>query len=278
MTTAEKAPQRAALLENFDSLERRVASSVRVGLFLDFDGTLSSIVPNPRSAKLDPGIRPILEALAARPDFSVSIVSGRAVADVRERTGLANLIYVGNHGLEIESDTIHFREPEAETLRRELRSLFLQLKLALSDTDGLEIEDKGLTLSVHFRGVTEHLRDWVRSITFSTVERSRSFACREGKMVLEVKPQIDWHKGHAIKWIAKEILPASSLLVCIGDDVTDEDAFAAIPEGITIKVGEPAETRAQFLLPDVHAVGQFLQWLDRVKPHASLANSQRVGR
>lgn len=97
-------------------------------------------------------------------------------------------------------------------------------------------------------------------------------------MVLEVKPQIDWHKGYAIKWIAKEILPSPSLPIYIGDDVTDEDAFAAIPEGITIRVGESAGTRAQFLLPDVHAVGQFLHWLNHAKPHASLANTQRAGR
>jgi trehalose 6-phosphate phosphatase len=197
---------------------------------------------------------------------------------VRKRAGLTNIIYVGNHGLEIESDSICFREPEAEALRREVRCLSLQLKLALSDTDGLEIEDKGLTLSVHFRRVNEHLHDWVRNVTRSTVERFPAFHYREGKMVLEVKPQVNWHKGHAIKWIAREILPSSSLSIYIGDDVTDEDAFAAVPEGITIRVGETAETHAQYLLSDVFAVGQFLHWLDRAKPHAPIADSQRAGR
>jgi trehalose-phosphatase len=277
MSLIEQVHQPIALLDNLEVIEERIASASRVSLFLDFDGTISGIVVNPGDAKLDPEIRSILKTLCARWDFDVSIVSGRALADVRERAGLSNVIYAGNHGLEIQSDTIRFREPQAEALRRELRCVLLQLKLALSDTDGVEIEDKALTLSVHFRRVSEHLRDWVRNVTHSTVSRSRSFSCREGKMVLEVRPQITWNKGHAVKWIAREVLPAGSVPIYIGDDVTDEDGFAAIPEGITIRVGGPTETEAQYLLPDVPAVGQFLTWLNHAKPNA-LANSQRAGR
>jgi trehalose 6-phosphate phosphatase len=270
--------QPIAMLENLAAVEQGIAAAAHIALFLDFDGTISSIVPVPSGATLDPEIRQMLTSLGARPDFHVAIVSGRALADVRDRVGLGHVIYVGNHGLEIEVDSTRFREPHAEALLRELRCLSLQLKLALSDTDGLEVEDKGLTLSVHFRRVNEHLHDWVRSVTFSTVSRWNSFTCREGKMVLEIKPQVDWHKGHAIKWILQGILPYASLPICIGDDVSDEDAFAAISDGITIKVGGSGDTRAQYLLPDVHAVGEFLQWLDHAKPHASFAYSERAGR
>ena len=169
------------------------------------------------------------------------------------------------------------RDP-AEALRGELRCMALQLKLALSDTDGLEIEDKGLTLSVHFRRVTEVLQDWVRNVTRGTVERYPAFQLREGKMVVEVWPRIEWNKGHAVEWIAREVLPPSSLCIYIGDDRTDEDAFAAFPGGITIRVGGFSDTAAQYSLPDVSAVGLFLKWLDHAKPHASRANFQRAGR
>ena len=97
-------------------------------------------------------------------------------------------------------------------------------------------------------------------------------------MVLEVFPRIDWHKGRAIKWIAQEILPTSPLLIYVGDDISDEDAFAAIREGITIRVGGLSDTAAQYSLPDVAAVGLFLKWLNHAKPHASRANFQRAGR
>lgn len=268
----------ADLFHDLQKIERRITAANHIALFLDFDGTLSPIVPVPAEAQLEPEIRSTLSTLIERPDFFVSIVSGRAIADLRERVGLPNLIYVGNHGFEIESDSTCFREPRAQALRQELRALSLQLKLALSDTDGLEIEDKGLTLSVHFRRVVEQLHDWVRSVTFSTVSRWQSFECREGKLVLEIRPQVDWHKGYAIKWIVREVLPYGSLPICIGDDATDEDAFAVISEGITIRVGGSEDTKAQYLVPDVHAAGRFLEWLDHAKPHATFANSQRAGR
>lgn len=278
MSEATEVQRPAPLRESLQEIEERLPAHGEIALFLDFDGTISKIVPQPRDAVLEPEMRARIEALTARPDFTVAIVSGRALSDLRERAALEGIVYVGNHGFEIETGSTCFRDPRAEALRRELRSLSLQLKLALSETDGLEIEDKGLTLSVHFRRVNEHLHDWVRSVTFSTVARSRSFVCREGKMVLEVKPQIEWHKGYAVQWILREIAPEGALPVYIGDDLTDEDAFGAIGEGITIRVGESGETAAQYFLPDVAAVGQFLQWLDLAKPHASFANSQRAGR
>lgn len=268
----------APLFHNLHTIQQRVAGSSHVALLLDFDGTISEIVSRPEDAEIAPGIVPTLTALAARPDFNLAIVSGRALADVRARTGLEDVIYVGNHGLEIEAGTTRFREPHAESLRRELRSLLLQLKLALADTQGLEIEDKQLTISVHYRRVPEQLHHWVRAVTNGAANRSRSFQCREGKMVLELKPHSNWNKGYAIKWILREVLPTPALPIYIGDDVTDEDAFAALPGGITIRVGEPDDSRAQFYLPDVAAVGEFLQWLSQAKSHGALATAQRAGR
>lgn len=269
--------QHAIPLNDFETLAPRIAEASHIGLFLDFDGTLSDIVPTPDEAELGSGIRKTLGVLSAREDFTIAVVSGRAVADVRGRVGLKNITYAGNHGLEIESGETRFREPEAEAARGELRRLALQLKLALSDTDGLEIEDKCLTLSVHFRRVTEELQDWVRNVTRGTVARYPAFALREGKMVLEISPRIDWHKGRAVEWIQQQILPPSSLAIYVGDDLTDEDAFLALRQGITIRVGGFSDTAAQYVVPDVSTVGLFLKWLDHAKQHAPRANSQRAG-
>ena len=268
------------LFDRFEELRDRIEGAEHISVFADFDGTVSPIVPVPGDAELDAEIRPILKALAAKSNISVGVVSGRAVDDLQQRTGIDGLIYVGNHGLEIEAGNTRFREPKAEALRRELKCVSLQLKHTLADIEGLEVEDKGLTLSVHFRRVNEDLHTWVRNASLDTVAKSRSFVAREGKKVIEVRPQVEWDKGHALKWLLKEVLPASSLPIYIGDDVTDEDAFAAIPQGITIRVGGTPEagTAAQYVLPDVPSVGRFLDWLNHAKSNASLANSKRAGK
>lgn len=268
------------VLERFEVLQHKISEARHVGVFTDFDGTISPIVPVPGEAELDPEIRPILKALAAKPQFTVGVISGRSLSDLRARTSINGLIYVGNHGLEIEAGEARFRDPQAEALRRELKCVLLQLKLAIDAVDGLEIEDKGLTLSVHYRRVNEDLQRWVRDTALETAGKYQSFTARQGKKVVEIRPKLEWDKGHAIIWLLKEVLPASTLPIYIGDDVTDEDAFAAIPQGITIRVGgvPAAGTRAQYVLPDVQSVAHFLSWLIHAKPNASTANAQRVGK
>jgi trehalose 6-phosphate phosphatase len=251
------------LSDDIDDIAVRVASASHVGLFLDFDGTIAPIVPNPTSAEIDSEIHSILNRLAAWPELTLSIVSGRALADLRGRVGIRDAIYVGNHGLEIESDSIQFRHPDAETRQPDLRSLLILLRGALVGIEGAEVEDKGLTASVHFRRVAPDERERVRGTTLRTVAGSPSFTYREGKMVVEVRPRVDWHKGCAVKWIRTNILPSYSLPIYMGDDTTDEDAFGVLPEGITVKVGQPGSTRAQYWLPDVPEVGQFLARLVR---------------
>jgi trehalose-phosphatase len=246
----------------------QIRSARSIGLFLDFDGTLSPIVESPTLAKIDPDIQTLIGRLAERDDVSVIIVSGRALADVRARAAVDGVIYAGNHGLEIESDTVCFREPRAESLRLELRHVVMQLELAISDTAGIEIEHKGLSASVHYRRVNADLHEWVRQTVCDVVSKSRSFVCLDGKMVVEVRPRIDWHKGHAVTWILDSVLPSQTLPLYVGDDISDEDAFAVIPNGIAVHVGEPSHTCAAYWVPDLSAVRDFLSNLLQLRPNA----------
>ena len=276
MTGTKRARHPQPLDVKPEGWQQRVRSASSIGLFLDFDGTVSPIAETPLLAEIDPEIREIIGHLAAREDVHVSIVSGRSIDDVRTRAGVAGVIYAGNHGLEIESDTVCFREPQAESLRLELRALILQLELALSGTDGTLIEQKGLSASVHYRQVNEALREWVRHTVQQTVERSRSFSCRDGKMVVEVRPAIDWHKGHAVQWILERVLPPCALPIYIGDDATDEDAFFLLADGITIRVGEAAESYAAYSAPDLDAVRNFLSKLGELRSNAEKGAQERT--
>src|SRR6185312_2526693 len=276
MTGTKRARHPQPLDVKPESWQQRVRSASSIGLFLDFDGTVSPIAETPLLAEIDPEIREIIGHLAAREDVHVSIVSGRSIDDVRTRAGVAGVIYAGNHGLEIESDTVCFREPQAESLRLELRALILQLELALSGTDGTLIEQKGLSASVHYRQVNEALHEWVRHTVQQTVERSRSFSCRDGKMVVEVRPAIDWHKGHAVQWILDRVLPPGALPIYIGDDATDEDAFFLLADGITIRVGEAAESYAAYSAPDLDAVRNFLSKLGELRSNAEKGAQERT--
>jgi len=260
------------LFDHLEEINQRISSAEHIALLLDFDGTISEIVSNPAEAKLDPEIRSVLNRLSARRDWSICIVSGRALADVRQRVALDRVVYVGNHGLEIESDSIRFCQREAEALKSALQTTVDQLRRALAGIDGAEVEDKGLTASVHFRRVAEHLRDQVHTVTLAVVGNSSHFKCREGKMVLEVRPQVAWHKGHAVTWIRREILPPHSLPIYVGDDVTDEDAFSVLAEGITVKVGLPGDTKARYCLADVAAVTEFLRYLELRQAERSLVH------
>lgn len=122
-------------------------------LFLDYDGTLAPIVEDPAAAQMGPAMQHVLTALAQHPRYHLSIVSGRALADLRTRVGGKGLYLAGNHGLEIEGPGICYQHPEVWRLRPELDALAQAMKGDLEAIPGAWVEDKGLTLSVHFRRV-----------------------------------------------------------------------------------------------------------------------------
>jgi trehalose-phosphatase len=237
----------------------RVRAAQNIALFLDFDGTLSPIAPRPELAAIDPQAQIAVERLRDLAGVQIAIVSGRALGDVRARAGIDGIIYAGNHGLEIETDTLCFQEPRAESLRLEIRRLELRLEQVLSDVTGVEVEKKGLGVSVHYRQVHESLQAWVRAQVEEMVRRSPLFTLLHGKMVLDIRPAVDWNKGHAVRWLLDRSGLSNIFSIYVGDDITDEDGFAALRgDALTIRVGYDRHTLAQFWVPDVCSVRSFL--------------------
>ncbi len=120
-------------------------------LFLDYDGTLTPIVESPDKAIIPRKTMEILRDLSKIPHCKVAIISGRALKDIKNKIGLEGIIYAGNHGLEIDGPKIKFKVPVSPGYMTILKKIKAILKKKLSKIRGIVIEDKGLTLSVHYR-------------------------------------------------------------------------------------------------------------------------------
>jgi trehalose-phosphatase len=249
----------------FDALHEigdRVAHAPHLLVCLDFDGTLTPIVANPADAFLDPKTHDVVAKLAGHEHVTVAIVSGRTRSDLLARIELPGLIYAGNHGLEISGPGFVFIEPTAAACRDELHKLATELNNRLSGILNVFVEDKGLTISVHDRRVpAEHL-DEVRRLVHATLANSRHpFQLTPGDRIYDIRPRVAWDKGVAVSWIRKQMGQSNALAVYLGDDATDEDAFAGLRDEITIKVGPNGETVAHYRLESCEDVQQFLRWL-----------------
>jgi trehalose 6-phosphate phosphatase len=252
------------LFDDIDKVASRIAQAPHVILFLDFDGTLAVIAEEPALAGLSPHMDRVLRSLAENPHVSLAVISGRERADLQNRIRIPGLIYAGNHGLEINGHGFIFVEPTAAQCADAIKEIAAEIARRVHDIEGALVEDKGLTLSVHYRIVPDDRVDDVRKAVHAVLASSNHpFQLITGDKAYEIRPRTYWNKGTAIEWIRQQLDKPGALAIYIGDDTTDKDAFAALPDGITIKVGNsPGETAAQYLLEDPAEVRKFLEWLD----------------
>lgn len=250
------------LVHPFVEVLERVGHAKHISLFLDFDGTLVEVGPEPDAIQLEEGPHQILNQIARSERFLTTVISGRAVEDLYSRVGVEGLIYSGNHGLEIFGRSLCFVEPVAAAETRALQLLSEDLQGELRCFAGTRVEYKGYTTSIHYWQAAQADRPRIEEAVRGAITRSRSpFRTRSGRNVLEVVPRTDWDKGAAVRWINEHAAARDSLSIYLGDDVTDEDGFRALPQGITVKVGRAAGTCARYQLQDPAAVGEFLTWL-----------------
>lgn len=250
------------LLNHLAEIRSRIDSARRFFLCLDFDGTLTPLADRPEQAFLPPPVRAVLEESVACPRLRLALVTGRALGDIRERVSLPGIYYAANHGLELFGPGVDFVEPLAALRRAPLQLLTRQLQWQLAQIPGALVEPKRLTTSVHYRLVPDTQRDYMQRIVRATVDASKGyFQVRNGTCVWEVRPDIPWNKGSAISWLRDRLGWSDALTIYCGDDCTDEDAFAALQDGLTIKVGPAGSTLAQYSVHGPEQVLEFLQWL-----------------
>lgn len=263
-----------SLIKNWNRVERLIRRHEFAVLFLDYDGTLTPIVRRPERAVLADSTRALLGSLRGNPHYIVAVVSGRALEDVRRLVGLDGIIYAGNHGLELEGPQISFVNPRAKAAQPLLGRIAKQLERELRAVRGALVENKGLSLSVHFRRVR---RGDLQRVKLIFEESTRPYLLKGeiriagGKKVFEVRPPISWNKGKVVTWLLKR--PAImgkteiTLPIYVGDDLTDEDAFRALlGKGITVYVGRPnTSSKAEYYLANVREVKRFLRKLADLK-------------
>jgi trehalose 6-phosphate phosphatase len=242
-------------------------------LFLsDYDGTLTPVVEKPELAVMTGDTRRLLMSLANLPRFTVGIISGRALNDLKEKVDIEGLIYAGNHGFEIEGPGLKFINPLANEVRPFFRVIRQVLSMSLSSIKGVLVEDKGITLSVHYRQVEEEIAGDIRRTVDKIITGPVALGMVKittGKKVIEVRPSVNWDKGKAIRLLMKRYGKGgrnSGLLpVYLGDDRTDEDGFRMIEKygnGITVYVGEGGtESSARYYLISPLEVHQFMDKL-----------------
>jgi trehalose 6-phosphate phosphatase len=258
----------------------RVAAAPHVLLGLDYDGALTPIVDDPSQAVLSSSMRQLLWLLVGRTGVTLAVMSGRSVQDLQERVGISGVIYAGNHGMEIRGAGFEFIEPSAAARAQELKELADDLRHQLRNIGGVLMEDKGLTLSVHYRRVAPIDNEEVWRVVQTLVANAKSsFHLTTGNKVYEIRPHLRWNKGTALTWIGQQLEP-KSLMIYLGDDSTDEDAFHAIGEidGITVRVGESTDTAARYVLPGPKEAQSFLEWVDSLlaeKNRGAAAHSAR---
>lgn len=231
-------------------LERLARSRSLLGF--DFDGTLAPIVSIPDAARMRGATRAALARVAA--SYPVAVVSGRALADLRGRMeGVEVHSLVGNHGVETAVGSARYLAL-VQGWRRELAA-------RLEGVPGVEVEDKGYSLSVHYRRAPERWSELAAVVAGLGDARVVS-----GKMVFNVVPEGSAHKGDALTLLCAEA--GADVALFVGDDVTDEDVFATADPArvVSVRVGQWRASSATHYLEHQGEIDELLGVLAELRP------------
>lgn len=237
-----------------------VFSLDEIALFLDFDGTLVELAPQPEAVIVPPDLPMLLQRLHDRTNGAVATISGRPIAEVDAFLAPVKLPASGAHGAELRDSGdgevkvlgAHLSDP----LRAQIQAIVATLQ---KRWPGLRTEDKGTSLAVHYRHAPEAETD-LRA-AFEALSFGNGWELLAGHRVFEIKAR-GWNKGTAIRQMMEQPAFAGRRPICIGDDRTDLDGIAAVHAmgGVGIAVGS-LEADVSWRLADPAAVRVWLRSL-----------------
>jgi len=225
--------------------------------FFDIDGTLVDFVESPQGVRIDRDMQRLIEELFRSAEGAVALISGRSIADVDRMFPGMHPPVAGQHGIERRDNRgriFHHAFPSAQLDR--LRG---RISEAVARHSGLLLEDKGLSLALHYRRAPR-LGGFVHRLMRSLqAQTGQEYCLQSGKRVVEVKPAGS-DKGYAISEFMREPPFRGRTPVFVGDDITDEYGFVTVNRlgGHSVKVG-PGPTAARWRLRSVQAVRQWLE-------------------
>lgn len=255
--------------EQRSALQDWLLMSPRVLIGCDFDGTLAPIVAHADDACLPASTLEVLQRLISFPGVTLAFISGRSLVDLQKRVGLPGALYAGNHGLEMtgQGGFVTLAPGVLESLPA-MREVQKGLRPLLNPIQGVWIEDKGLTLSVHYRLADQTDHAEIERLVRQAVAANKNLIVKPAKCIWEIRPVIDWNKGTALRqFMQRQQVPADATAF-LGDDSTDGDAFRELPEGWTFFVGNEADPDARLWVRDVQDGAALLAWIAEVRAAA----------
>jgi trehalose 6-phosphate phosphatase len=243
--------------------QNAVTTEIRpLALFLDVDGTLAEIAQTPHDVRVPDSVRELVYSLCVRLDGALALVSGRRIADLDNLFAPYRFCAAGIHGYELRDPAGRMQKPLLSPQGFGVaRSILTQL---IERHPALLLEDKGVGLALHFRRAPQ-LHVLARTAMKSVADiLGPGFTLRAGKCVYEVHPS-DVNKATAIASLMAQTPFKGRIPVFIGDDLTDEDAFAFVndTDGISVKVGTHSASAARYSVP---SVSDALEWLKCIPP------------
>lgn len=249
---------------------QKLVATTRFGLFSDLDGTLAPIAPTPEAAQMSKRGRELLAALRDALPL-VALISGRRAASLQAKVGIEGLTYVGNHGLESWAAGHTSVLPEAAPYLPHLKAVKDELKLL--QQEGVQVEDKEVTLSFHYRQAAQPEAFAARhAAQIEEIVEKHGLVLFMGKMVFEVRPPIEMDKGIAFRQLVQEHRLQAALF--LGDDISDlnalhmarrlrdENICNAWGVGVqSLDAPEGLAATADFLASGVDDVEDLLAWL-----------------
>jgi len=237
-------------------LEEAIARLARVPnllVALDFDGVLAPIVNVPSDARPLPGSAAATRSLAGLPDTTVALVSGRGLADLAAVSGLGPPVrLVGSHGFEFDDGATVLDDHQ----RARLDAMMKSVRELVDGQPGVRLEAKPAGVAVHVRNAAPDVGDRVLDAVRAGPAAQPGVEATPGKAVLDLAV-LRVSKGAALDALRERL--AADAVLYVGDDVTDETAFARLrPGDVGVKVGD-GETAAEYRVPDPQAVSDLLQ-------------------